>query len=296
MKIKIILNPYANRWGAKERIPAIEAALAAAGVTYDLVQTEAPGQGTGEARAAALAGYDAVVAAGGDGTANEVVNGLIQAAGDGPTVPLGLLPVGTGNDFGDMVGLPRDLDEAVRVIAAGKTRQIDAGRVNNHYFDNNCAVAMEPMVTIENIKMTRVSGNIRYVAALVKAIIRLKAWQMRITWDGGGYEGPTLLLSVCNSPRTGGLFLMSPGATMDDGLLDFVLAPDLSKWEVLTILPRLFNGTHIKHPKLTFGQTTRLTIESEPGTPIHADGEVIAFSETRIEYEILPGKLTVLVP
>ena len=229
---------------------------------------------------------------------SEVVNGLIQAAGDGPTRPLGVLPVGTGNDFNDMAQLPRDLDQAVALIVAGKTRQVDAGRVmvgeQAHYFNNNCALAMEPMVTIENIKMRRLSGNIRYVAALAKALFKLKAWQMKVTWEGGGYSGPTYLLSVCNSPRTGGIFYMSPQAELDDGLFDFVYAPEMSRLQVLRILPGLFKGTHLNHPLVQHGRSSWLRIESEPGTPIHADGEVIAESERNVAYEVLAGKITLL--
>lgn len=296
MKIKVILNPYANRWGAQAQVPAVHAAFARADLTCDLQMTTEGEEATAMAERAALEGYDAVVAAGGDGTVSEVVNGLIRAAGDSPTRPLGILPIGTGNDFSDMNGIPRLLDEAVATIAAGKTRQIDAGRVNDHFFGNNCAVAMEPMVTIENIRMRRLSGNIRYVAALVKSLLKLKAWQMHIRWDGGEIDSPTLLLSVCNSPRTGGLFYMAPPAVTDDGLLDFVFVPEIPKWQVLAILPRLFKGTHLNHPLVQHGRTRRLSLESDPGTPIHADGEVIAEAERRVEYEILPGKITLLSP
>lgn len=301
MKVKVILNPYANRWRAQMHAPAIHAAFARVGVDCDLVLTTAPTVATREAREAAQDTYDAVVAAGGDGTVNEVVNGLIQAADDGPTRPLGVLPIGTGNDFNDMVGLPRDLSEAVNVIVSANTRQVDAGRVNageapDYYFDNNCALAMEPMVTIENIKMRRLSGNIRYVVALAKALVKLQAWNMRVCWEGGEFSGPTLLLSVCNSPRTGGLFYMSPTALMDDGLFDIVYAPEMSRLKVMTILPRLFKGTHLNHPLVQHDRSNWLRIESDPGTPIHADGEVISESERYVAYEVLPGKITLLSP
>ncbi len=295
MNCCVVLNPYANRWGAKRKLPLVESALQKAGVTYDISVTEQPAQATEAARSAALSGkYDAVVAAGGDGTLNEVINGLIQAAGDSPTMSLGILPIGTANDFYDMMGLPRDLDEAAAIIAAGRTRQVDAARANDHFFCNNCAVAMEPMITIENTKIHRLSGNSRYLLALVKGLIKLKAWDMRVTWDDGAYEGPTYLLSVCNSPRTGGVFMMYPPAQMDDGYLNYVLAPELSKLQVLAILPRLFGGSHINHPRITSGRTTRLTVESRPGTPVHADGEVLTEAIDRVQYEVLPGKLTVL--
>ncbi|MFW5943068.1 MAG: diacylglycerol/lipid kinase family protein [Chloroflexota bacterium] len=296
MNVKVILNPYANRWGAQAQAPAVRAAFAQAGVDCDLALTTAPREATREAFLAAQNGYEVVVAAGGDGTVSEVVNGLIQAAGDGPTCPLGIMPIGTGNDFNDMAGLPRDLASSARVVAAGHTRQVDAGRVNDRYFHNNCALAMEPLVTIENTKIQRLSGNTRYVAALVRGLLKLQAWEMQISWDEGEHHGPMFLLSVCNSPRTGGLFYMSPTAQLDDGLFDVVLAPEMPKWQVLRILPGLFKGTHLNHPLVHRHRTRRLTIHSRPGTPIHADGEVISESETTVTYEVLPGKITLLAP
>lgn len=294
MKVKVILNPYANRWGAQSKVETVKEMFTAVDVTPDVVVTEKIGAGIAEAEAAAKAGYDAVVAAGGDGTINEVVNGLIRASGAAPTIPFGILPLGTANDLSDMAGLPRDLRSAVQIIAHGQTRQIDAARVNDHYFANNSALAMEPMVTLENIRLTRLSGNLRYFVALVRALVKLSAWQMHVVWDDGAYEGPAYLLSVCNSPRTGGLFFMAPEASLDDGLLDFVFAPEVSKLTVLAILVRLFRGTHVQHPRVTYGRTRRLTVDSRPGAPMHADGEIIDEAVTHVEYEVLPGKITLL--
>jgi len=298
MRVKVILNPYANRWRAKGRADDILNACQQAGLETDLAFIPAPGKGAEEAMRASDDGYDAVVAAGGDGTVHEVVNGLIAAAGEGPTKPLGVMPVGTGNDFNDMSGLPRDLAKAAQIFAAGQTRQLDAGKITVddqvHYFDNNCALAMEPVVTIENIYMTRLSGNIRYVVAVIKALAKLNAWHMRVTWDDGSYEGPILLLSVCNSPRTGGLFRMAPEAKMDDGLFDFVYAPDMRLPQVVGLLPRLVKGTHVNHKKISYGRTRTLSVECDAGSPIHADGEVLSESATRFIYEVIPNKITLL--
>ena len=192
MNVKIILNPYANRWGAGEKVKVVEAAFKAAGVNYDLTVTDKPLVGTETARTAVLDGYDAVIAAGGDGTISEVVNGLIQANPAAPTVPFGIVPIGSANDFSKMVDLPGDIDSAVQIIAAGQTRPIDVGQIQLpdrvHYFNNNSAVAMEPMITLEHIKIHRISGEMRYYVALLKGIIKLKAWQMRLIWDDGSYE------------------------------------------------------------------------------------------------------------
>jgi diacylglycerol kinase (ATP) len=177
---------------------------------------------------------------------------------------------------------------------------VDAGRVTAdgrvHYFDNNSALAMEPMVTLENIRMTRLSGNVRYLAALVRGLIKLRAWEMRITWEGGEHVGPAYLLSVCNGRRTGGLFPMAPRASFDDGLFDFVFAPRIPKATVLVVLIRLMRGTHIEHRAVTSGRTARLAIQSTPGSPLHTDGEIVAEQAADIRYDLLPGKITLIVP
>jgi len=295
LKIKVILNPYANRWHAKDKLIQIKDSFSAVDVQADIHITQAAGEGTAIARSV-VDQYDAVVAAGGDGTINEVINGLIQAAGDNRTLPFGIIPIGTANDLSDTLPLPRDLTAVAKHIATGQTRQIDAGRINAHYFVNNCAICMEPLVTLENTKIKRLSGNLRYGVSLMKAIAKLQAWQMKIFFDDELYEGLGILLSVCNGPRTGGLFQMAPQADFADGYFDYVFAPDLSKATVLTLLPRLLNGTHINHPRVVYGRARRINIECNPGTPIHADGELIAEAETKIDYELLPGKMTMLAP
>ncbi|MDX1414738.1 MAG: diacylglycerol kinase family lipid kinase [Candidatus Promineifilaceae bacterium] len=293
MKTKVIVNPYSDRWRAKERVPEVEKALRGVRLDYDLVITTAPEEGIQLAQAAVTEGYEAVIAAGGDGTINEVINGILMATGEGATLPFGILPLGTANDFYQMAGLPASVEGAVRVIAQGETRQVDAGQVNDRFFINNSAAAMEPMVTLENIRMKRLSGEIRYVVALIKAIAKIKAWQMRVVWDGGHFDGPVYLLSVCNSPRTGG-FTMAPGASINDGLFDLVLAPEVPRRTLLLLLLKLMKGTHVYHEAVTFAKTRKLSFISQPGTPVHSDGEVFTESATEVEYKVLPAKVSLL--
>jgi diacylglycerol kinase (ATP) len=294
MKIKVFLNPYANRGRARESAPQVREALTGAGLDFELALTLPAEEGTKEIWAAAQGGYDAIVAAGGDGTVNLVVNGLIQAAGDGPSLPLGILPLGTANDFSNANGLPRDLAEAARVIASGKVRPVDAGRVNGFRFANNCAMAMEALVTLTRTK-SRLAGNRGYLLALLRSLAKLRAWQMRVSWEDGAYEGPVMLLSVCNGPRSGGLFRMAPQAKPDDGWLDLVLLPKVSKLEALTLLPCLFTGRHLQHPKAVARRVQRVLIESKPGTPLHADGEVLAEAAVSAVCTVLPGRISLLV-
>ena len=293
---KIVVNPYAGRWKARAAIPDIEQACQKIGLDYELVVTEGPGHGIELAREAALAGFSPIVSAGGDGSISEVVNGLMQAAGDEVAVPLGVIPLGSADDFADMLGLEKEVETACRVTLAGHTRTIDVGCANGRYFDNNSAVGLEPMVTVTQAAMKRVKGTPRYVLAALKTILTHKPWHMRFAWDDGEYEGPATLVSVGNTRRTGGMFWMTPRAEVDDGYLDFIFTEGMGRLAVLCLLPKTFDGRHVEDPRVQYARTTCLTIECDPPTPIHADGELFELSATHIEYTILPGRLPVIVP
>jgi len=297
-RVKIIVNPYSGRWKAQAAIPAIEDNLRKLGMAFDLVAMEAPNQGIDMARQAASERYDAVVAAGGDGAISEVVNGLVMAAGESPgTVagPLGIIPLGSANDLADVLDLPSDVAEACRRIQAGRSRVIDVGWVNGRYFDNNSAVGLEPMVTVQQSRMKRVKGTPRYILAALLTILRHRDWQMTVEWDSGRFSGQAALVSVGNSPRTGGAFYMTPRAELDDGQLDFILGGGMTRLRLLRLLPTTFDGRHVDEPEITSGRTTRLTITCQPSTPIQADGELFDPAATRVEYRVLPGKLRVIV-
>jgi len=294
-KVKVILNPYGGRLPERTRLAVVEHALRKARVDFDLQMTRSPAHALETARRASQEGWPIVVAAGGDGTINQVVNGLMQTAGQEEAAILGIIPLGTANDLADMLAIPRDIEAACRRIAAGKTRLIDVGWVNNHYFVNNSAVGLEPLVTLEQDQMRSVNGNLRYVLAALKTIARAKPWEMRITWRGGAYEGPVTLVSVGNSRRTGGAFYMTPHAVLDDGLLDFVYGVGMSRWQMLQLLPKTFWGGHIHHALVIYRQTPSLSIMASPPTPIQADGEIIDRNATQINYRLIPGKLRVIV-
>jgi diacylglycerol kinase (ATP) len=293
---KIIVNPYAGRWKAQAAIPDIESACRKIGLDYELVVTEGPNHGIELAREAALAGFSPLVAAGGDGSINEVVNGLMRAASGGVAGPLGIIPLGSADDFADMLGLEKGVEAACQAILAGHTRLVDVGCVNDRFFDNNSAIGLEPMVTITERTMGRVKGTPRYILAALKTILGHEPWRVRLAWDDGKYEGMAALVSVGNTRRTGGAFWMTPRAEPDDGYLDFVFAGELGRLRLLRLLPTTFDGSHVERPEVTYARTTRLTIECDPPTPIQADGELFDLSATHIEYTILPGRLQVIVP
>lgn len=294
-KLKIILNPYGGRLPTAAKVTLVEQGLQQAGLDYHLEVTARRGHGIELARQSVCAGWPMVVAAGGDGMVSEVANGLLQAAGEAEAGILGIIPIGTANDLAEMLAIPLDAASACRRLAAGATRLIDVGMVNGHYFVNNSAVGLEPLVTVAHDRMRWVKGNLRYILAALQTLSGAKPWPMRLSWDASMFEGPINLVSIGNSNRTGGSFYMTPQAQLDDGLLDFLFASRLSKLQLLRLLPQTFTGGHITHPQVVYRQATALSITAFAPTLIQADGEIIADSATEINYQIIPKKLRVII-
>ncbi len=294
MPAKVILNPYAARWSALKRKDEAVAALRQAGVDFDLVVTERPGQAIELAAQAVRDGFSPIVSAGGDGSNGEVLNGMLRAQPEGVLGPFGVLPLGTANDLVVNLGLPKDLASAARAIAAGKTRRIDLGRVNEWVFGNNSAVGLEPVVTQYNIRMVRLRGIVRYLVAALRAINQKPAWSMELTWDDGHHSGPTSLVSVGNCPLTGGVFRMAPAADPADGRLTFVYGYVPTRRGMLALLPKTMTGEFVKNPAIHQHHTRKLVIRSATPTPLQVDGELRAEAATDFTYDCLPGRLEIL--
>lgn len=296
MTAKVILNPYSNRWQAQKRWPEAAAALQAAGVDFSVAVSEYHGQAVELAREAARAGFSPIIAAGGDGTIGEVVNGLAEANGTEHLGTLGLLPLGTANDLVCNLGLPLNLEEAAQVIAAGITKLLDVCQANERYFVNNSAIGLEPYVTTIQQEIKWLKGIPRYLAAALKGIFHHPTWQARVEWDDGEYEGPLSLVSVGNAPRTGGLFYMAPHADPFDGKLTAVLAYKKSALSTLLVLPKAMSpqGTFVKSAGIRELHTTQLRISLDRPSPAHCDGELFAEEVQELTYTILPGRLNVL--
>lgn len=220
------------------------------GLDFDVVRTERPWHAAELAEQAALSGYDVVVAVGGDGTANEVLNGLMLAkqAGAEGDVAMGVLSVGRGNDFAFGVGVPRDLAAGCRVLAQGHRRAIDVGRVvgglypQGRYFGNGVGIGFDAVIGFEALKMTRLHGFVSYIVAALKTIfLYFQAPLVRIEYDGQTITQPSLMVSIMNGRRLGGGFMMAPQAKLDDGLFDLCIADQVSRH------PPLYER-HTSHP------------------------------------------------
>lgn len=304
MRACVILNPYAGRWAAKAHRQEAEDALKKSGISYDIVSTERPGHGTELAEEAVRDGYSVLIAAGGDGSISEVVNGMMLASHGRPLPPLGILPLGSANDLAKNFSLPLELDAAAKLISQGEPCKIDLGEVifgpekRSRFFDNNSAIGLEPTITLIQQEIRRLRGVFRYLLATLIGIMRNPQWQVELTWDAGEYNGPATLVTVGNSPLTGGLFYMTPHAKPQDGLLTFVHGSMQTRMQILGTLPRTMkpdSGSYVELPDIHEIHTTNLRIRIQPSTPLHADGEIQSLSVTELEYRVRPQALPLIL-
>ena len=300
MVAKVILNPYSARWRANERFPEAASALKGAGVEFEVARSEGRDHCVALAEKAVRDGFSPVIAAGGDGTIGEVVNGMAKAISENEKLPpFGIIPLGTANDLICNLNMPMDLKEMAKIIAAGKTRQMDLCAVNGRYFANNAAIGLEPLVTVIQQKIGWLKGVPRYLYAALAAIYSGSSWQAELKWDDGEYTGPITLVSVGNGAQTGGLFYMTPHADLFDGKLTFSFGYAKSRLRMLSLLPltmRSGKGNFVDRDEFFEIDTKHLTIKLSESSPAHADGELFDLELYEAEYQIYPGRLPILMP
>jgi YegS/Rv2252/BmrU family lipid kinase len=300
-KTKVIVNPNADlgrAWRtASDLRPIIEEFGGA-----DWSGTVYPTHATELARQAGEAGYDLVVSVGGDGTAHEIVNGLMQVPAE-IRPRLGVVPLGSGNDFAHSVGMPRQPHLALRKILEGSPHRVDIGVMHDsrdrvEYFDNTIGLGFDSTVTIRSRRFTYLRGFLLYLAAVLQTIaLNHDAPHMQVTTDNESFAEEFLMLVLCNGPREGGGFMVSPGARNDDGLLNYAAIRHVSRLMMLRLLPEVMNGTHGRFKEVRMGQFTRMEVNSAAPLVIHMDGEIVAGFGTDVRslrVELLPGALEVL--
>ena len=300
MTIKVILNPYSNRWNAQKRWGEAEIALRDAGVKFDLSVSERPDHIVDLAAAAVSKGFSTIVVAGGDGSIGEAVNGMGKKWDEKSPFPvtLGLLPLGSANDLIFNIGLPTDLKEAAKIIAGGKTRALDLCKCNDRYFVNNSACGLEPYVTTKHERIHWIKGMMRYLVAAVWAIMDKPEWHGEVKWDDGEYKGPLSLVSLGNGRRTGGFF-MTPHADPFDGKLTLAFGHRGTRMGLFMALPKAFNegkGSYVELDGMRELHTTRVSIRLDHPSPAHTDGELFESWITDLEYKIFPSAVNLLVP
>ncbi len=280
-------------------IPRIVRLLREHGLSFDLVWTERPWHAAELARQAVVSGYRTVVAVGGDGTSNEVLNGLMAAreAGEGEAA-MGVLCVGTGNDFAYGMGIPLDLEEGCAALARGRTRRVDVGHARGfRYFGNGIGIGFDAAVNVVASRLRRLRGFLVYLIAVLRTLIfYYRAPLTRVELDDRVLELPALMISVMNGRRMGGGFLMTPFSQPDDGLFDLCIGRKMSQLEMLSFVPRFMKGTQVGDPRVTMARSHRVRVTVRDGTQVvHADGETLALDVRELDLEVIPQGLRVVV-
>lgn len=303
-KHKIIVNPVSGRGAGEQAIPVVENLLRGHGLDFDIVRTERPWHAAELAEQAVRQGYGIVVAVGGDGTANEVLNGVMKAkqAGTGPSAVMGVVSIGRGNDFAFGVQVPPGLLAGCETLAKGQRRMIDVGRVvgglypEGRFFGNGVGIGFDAVVGFEALKMKRLHGFASYIVAALKTIfLYYRAPLVRIEFDGQTITMPALMVSIMNGRRMGGGFMMAPQAKTDDGRFDVCIARQVSRPRIFALIPRFMQGTQASHPAITTARTRQIKVTALEGVlPAHADGETLCTEGKELSLELLPAQIEMI--
>jgi YegS/Rv2252/BmrU family lipid kinase len=298
--IKFIVNPVSGNGKTRKVLPHLVGIAKKLGLNFDLQLTKAPEHAT-ELASDSSGDFDVMVAVGGDGTVNEVAAGAVKSQ-----KIMGVIPTGTGNDFARALGklsewIPsgKHLHDYIHRIVSGRVRAIDVGtiQIDNKklFFVNGVGVGFDAEVAKESLNIYRLKGLSKYLLSVIRTLSKYKSSLMKIELDDCVIEQKTFLIAIGNGVSSGGGFLLTPHALLDDGILDACIVSDVSIPKVLQVLPRVLNGTHEKHPEVTMTKTRHIKIWSESPVLIHRDGEVSSSRVNDIEVQVVPGSLKVIV-
>ncbi len=302
-RIKLIMNPNAdmgNAWRFAADLRYLFEGISEA----DWAGTVYPTHAITLAKQAAEEGYDIVVAMGGDGTAHEVINGLMQVPKEKRPV-LGVIPLGSGNDFSANIGNTDNPDEAVKAILGGYTKKLDIASIEDEngrkeYWDNTANIGFGGSVTIYSHTLPLLRGFLMYLAAVLQTIFSAYiVMNAEFKTDEEEWTDSAIMIALNNGPREGGGFQTGPRAVMDDGLLNYTIARKVTRLKMLMLLPMFMNGTQEKDKAVYMGTFKKMEIKSDKPLYLHTDGEMFAgFNHDihNLKIEILPGAIEVLVP
>jgi len=292
----IIVNPTAGAGRAARLVPWLRERLAPR-PEAEFHITRAPGEAEEISADAAQNGHDRVVAVGGDGTVQEVVNGLLRQPG---AAELGIVPVGSGNDLARSLGLPTDAAEAWKVAMGRVTRLIDAARARNgagqeRWFASAGGIGFDAQVAAAMAdRRGWHMGRAGYLLTTLAELHRFENRRVQITLDGATFSRAVLFVAIANGAYYGGGMRIAPEARPDDGQLDICVVGDISRLTVLRELPNLYRGTHVRNAAVSMHTARTVEIDGDAGTRIHLDGE--PFGTLPLSVSISHAALSVAVP
>ena len=299
---KLIINPNADL-GRAWRLGADLNRVVAEFGGADWSGTVYPTHATELAIQAANEGYETVVSIGGDGTTHEVINGLMQIPAE-QRPRLGIVPVGTGNDFAHNIGVSVRPENAIRQVFTGQPKKVDLAVVidehgHREYWDNTFGIGFDATVTIRSRRVPVLRGFFVYLVSVIQTILlNYDAAYLKVQTDIESWEDEILMLVMCNGPREGGGFRVAPDAVVDDGILEYAAISKVSRLMMFRLIPEVMKGTHGRFKQVRINRFSQMKVESDRPLFIHIDGEIYAGfgSDVRtLSVEVIPGALEVMV-
>ena len=298
---RLIVNPTAGAGRTAKKWPYIKALLKNTGLRFEHDITEAPGHAIELAKSAVNKGYKLVVSVGGDGTINEIVNG-IYATGDMKDVELGIIGTGTGCDYIRTIGVSKYYQESCHHLMNPMKKSVDLGLVEftangqpaKRIFANFAGLGFDAeVVKATTRKFKNFGGKPAYLMGLLSTFATYKNRNIHITMNGQSEDRKVCTIVMSNGKYGGGSMLLAPDADPSDGLFDVIIIGDVTKPDLLRSLPRIYKGTHLTHPKVTVRRTDLITISSDEPMAIQADGDLVGEAPAR--FTVLPSALNILV-
>ncbi len=299
--IALIVNPRAGRGASLRAVEPLKRILERRGTAYEMTMTRYPGDAIGLARDSLS---DLIVAVGGDGTINEVANGIL---GSGKT--LGIIPAGSGNDFVKSLAIPRHLERAVDTLLAGRTRDVDVGVVEieedagnaregpkktKRYFVNGIGIGFAASVAVRTTEIKYLGGTALYLLAVLQTLGKYRSPEFTIRVDSMVRSSRHLLIAVGNGACSGGGFYLTPDARVDDGLFDVCLVDEASIPRILRLMPKVMRGAHRGEKEIDLLRGRNIRIENDFALPIHVDGEILGRHVVSTTLEFAGPRLRVI--
>ena len=289
-----IVNSTAGRGKTGKKISKLVIALNEHKFDYEIELTKAAGHATQLAQEAIKRGFCNIISVGGDGTLNEVVNG-VMLSGKVEEVNVGIIPEGGGNDFAMNFNLSSNIDKAVDILQKFNTRKIDIGKIEDRYFVNALGIGFDAKAARISNKIKYLNGLPRYLLAVIRAVLTLKPFEAEVKLDDYKYNSPFLLIAIGNGKYTGGGFLLTPEAIVDDGFLDVCFIGKISRGRLLSLLPSAIKGKHLKEPEVDLKQSRTIEVVTKTPLPFYTDGELPELKDPlHFKIELLPKKLTLI--
>lgn len=299
-RMLLIVNPISGRGYATRSLPELELKLKEYKLDYQLVLTERPWHAAELAEKGARDGYEIVVVASGDGTANEVLNGLMRARDAGFTkTAMGQIAVGTGNDFAFGMGIPGGIEAGCKILADNYRRKMDVGIVKGgdypqgRFFGNGVGIGFDAATGFVAARIRWIRGLLLYLIAAIETIfIYYKSPDVKLTYDGQEMDVSPLMISIMNGRRMGGGFFFAPNGDPGDGIFDLCLARSVSQLRIFGLIPYFMKGTQATQKEVSMAQAHSVVVKAVKGTlPVHCDGETVCYAGKELVVELLPAQI-----